>query len=258
MVQCADMLITSLKSHIPFFAKIKAIRDVISGKMHGKKVRFSEDGMATVHNCDFTADQRFQRAVALGAATGSWYGSSIRWRAYTICWAAERAMGLPGDFVECGVNRGGFARMILDYVDFDDSDKQFFLFDTFKGLEESHLTRAEQSREPFLYTDCLDEVKQTFSSFRSIHIVPGTVPETLSSTTIERVAFLSIDMNCVGPEIAAAEHFWPKLVSGSVMVLDDYGWEDHLEQKHAFDEFARSRGVSVLSLPTGQGLIFKP
>jgi O-methyltransferase len=167
-------------------------------------------------------------------------------------------MGLPGDFVECGVNKGGFARTIIDYVDLERSGKSFFLFDTFKGLATSHLTHGERSRDFFTYTDCLDEVKRTFSPFHCVDIVPGTVPETLSSRIIDRVAFLSIDMNCVMPEIAAAEHFWPKLVSGAVMVLDDYGWEMHHEQKVAFDEFARSRGVSVLSLPTGQGLIFKP
>lgn len=48
------------------------------------------------------------------------------------------------------------------------------------------------------------------------------------------------------------------MVSGAIVVLDDYGWSGHEEQKHAFDSFARSRGVEVLSLPTGQGLILKP
>ncbi len=72
------------------------------------------------------------------------------------------------------------------------------------------------------------------------------------------MAYLSIDMNCVLPEIAAAEHFWERMPSGAVTVLDDYGWNLHEQQKAAFDAFAAKRGVSVLSLPTGQGLIFKP
>ena len=74
-----------------------------------------------------------------------------------------------------------------------------------------------------------------------------------------RVCYLSIDMNCVGPEIAAAEFFWDRLVSGAVVLLDDYGagvW--HLAQKRAFDEFARRKGVEILSLPTCQGLLIKP
>jgi hypothetical protein len=48
------------------------------------------------------------------------------------------------------------------------------------------------------------------------------------------------------------------LTDGAVIVLDDYGWRKHEEQRVAFDDFARQRGVQVLALPTGQGLIFKP
>jgi len=88
--------------------------------------------------------------------------------------------------------------------------------------------------------------------------VQGIIPGTLSQVTAEKVSYLSIDMNCVAPEIAAAEFFWDKLVSGAVMVLDDYGFELHEPQKRAFDAFAEKRGVQVLSMPTGQGLIFKP
>jgi O-methyltransferase len=65
-------------------------------------------------------------------------------------------------------------------------------------------------------------------------------------------------MNCVIPEIEAAEFFWDKLVCGGVIVLDDYGWKGHHLQKQAFDEFAAKRGIKILSLPTGQGLIIKP
>jgi hypothetical protein len=41
------------------------------------------------------------------------------------------------------------------------------------------------------------------------------------------------------------------------MILDDYGFSAHRPQKAAFDDFAAARGTQVLSLPTGQGLIFK-
>jgi O-methyltransferase len=64
-------------------------------------------------------------------------------------------------------------------------------------------------------------------------------------------------MNCVAPEIAAAMHFWPILTPGGVIVLDDYGFSSHHEQKIAFDRFAKDKQVPILSLPTGQALIFK-
>jgi hypothetical protein len=40
--------------------------------------------------------------------------------------------------------------------------------------------------------------------------------------------------------------------------LDDYGFPQHINQKNAFDKFAKDRGVQILSLPTAQGVIIKP
>ena len=65
-------------------------------------------------------------------------------------------------------------------------------------------------------------------------------------------------MNCVQPEVAAMEYFWPKLVAGGVVILDDYGFSGHEAQKRAADQFAASVGARILSLPTGQGLLIKP
>jgi hypothetical protein len=65
-------------------------------------------------------------------------------------------------------------------------------------------------------------------------------------------------MNVAAPEIAAGEYFWPKLVSGAAIVLDDYGWSGHEDQKKQWNQFAYRYSVPILLLPTGQGLILKP
>jgi len=80
----------------------------------------------------------------------------------------------------------------------------------------------------------------------------------LTNFTGDKVAYLSIDMNAAYPERQAMEFFWDKLVSGAVIVLDDYGWDAHKAQKLEMDAFAQEKGVSIFSLPTGQGLILKP
>jgi O-methyltransferase len=92
----------------------------------------------------------------------------------------------------------------------------------------------------------------------NVEVIKGRVPDVLSSLAIDRVAYLHIDMNIAAPEVAAAEHFWDRLVSGAVVVLDDYGSMAHVEQKMGLDEFARARGVTILTLPTGQGLLIRP
>jgi hypothetical protein len=47
------------------------------------------------------------------------------------------------------------------------------------------------------------------------------------------------------------------MVPGAFMPLDDYGFVSYVEQKSGFDAFAAEQGMSVLALPSGQGLIVK-
>jgi len=231
--------------------------ELISGPL-----TYNREGLATVTNCDFLNDPRFQEAYRLGEQTGSWKDAKIHWRIHVLCWAADKASRLEGDFVECGVNRGGFSRAIMHFVDFPRLGKTFYLLDTFCGLEDRLVSDAERKRgigvgKWFQYEECYEAVCKTFEDLPVV-IVRGVVPETLPQVKAAKVCYLSIDMNCVAPEIAAAEYFWDKLVPGAVIVLDDYGWKAHYEQKLAFDRFAARKGVMVLTLPTGQGLIFKP
>ena len=43
-----------------------------------------------------------------------------------------------------------------------------------------------------------------------------------------------------------------------MIVLDDYGWIGYWEQYVEEKEFFESKGLSILELPTGQGLVIKP
>lgn len=234
--------------------RIPGVPELVTGPL-----TYNWDGLATVHNCDFVRDGRFMKSYQLGKSTGSWGGEQIHWRAFVACWAADKGSRLEGDFVECGVNRGGLSRAVLDYVNFSALDKTFYLLDTFCGLEDRWISDAERARgiRPNGYEECYAGALKTFEGFRAV-IIRGAVPETLHQVKAAKVCYLSIDMNCAAPEIAAAEYFWDKLVPGAVIVLDDYGWRGHEEQKAAFDRFAPERGAAVLPLPTGQGLIFKP
>lgn len=219
---------------------------------------FIEDGLGTIHSSDFTSLPRFQQAYTLGKATGSWHDCDLRWRIHVLLWCASTAAKLDGAFVECGVNRGGFARAVIDYTNFASLNRDYYLFDTFAGFDEELLSVAERvSLLPvYHYEDCFTQVQREFAEMPFVRLVRGAVPASL--ITVGPVAFLSIDMNCTAPEIAAAKFFWPHLVKGAFILLDDYGFALHHEQKTAFDKLAAEWGVEILSLPTGQGLIMKP
>ena len=255
-----------VRDAVPTSTRLRLIRmanrisgNYLSRPLYGKAA-YNQDGLVTAHNADFMLEPRFAAAYAAGRSTGSWTFGDLHWRAHVVCWAAERGAHLDGDFVECGVNRGGYALTVIRYLDFANLDKRFYLLDTYQGLVERLISPEERGHgvRGGEYERCYDAVVRTFEQYDNVEIVKGTVPGTLEQVTSERVAFLSLDMNTRAPEIAAAEYFWDRLVSGAAIVLDDYGWRKHVEQKRAFDEFARQRDVEVLALPTGQGLILKP
>lgn len=258
-----------LKTLLPpeWYKRIGHIAAILRGADYGCLVNpaYSEDGLITFHVCKFMQDPLFMRAYDAGKKTDALrtHPGDIHWRAYVACWAANRARNLDGEFVECGVSLGLLSRAVVEYIDFKNIDKKFYLFDTFNGIPNECLTEKEKEKgidnNLFGYDDCYEAVKKTFSEFPNVIAVRGKVPESLSRFDIKRVAYLSIDMNNAASEIAAAEYFWERLVPGAVIVLDDYAYSEQFALQHkAFDEFCRSKGVSVLALPTGQGLIFKP
>ncbi len=216
---------------------------------------YMEDGLITRHTADFLSDQKFSYAYAKGKATGSWINTNPRWRVYTACWAASHALGLPGDFVECGVNRGGMALTIMEYLNFNSLGKRFFLLDTYCGFPQgSQVASANQGQ----YSDCYAEVVKTFAPYPGVRIIKGRVPDTLSSIDAGQISYLSIDMNCAEPEVEATRYLWPRLVPGAVILLDDYGGGPaYLRQKEAFDALAQELGFKILALPTGQALIIR-
>lgn len=241
------------------YSKINYNSDLFSNELHGP-VTYRTDGLITSNNCDFINEKDFSSAYQKAKDTNPWPGFTLQWRTYIVCWFANHVKNLEGDFVECGVNTGAYSRAVIDYIDFANTKKAFYLFDTFSGLEENLVSESEKKigiKDYFgTYKDVYQQVLDTFSQF-NVKVIKGAVPYTLPECTADKICYLSIDMNCVEPEIAAANYFWDKLVCGGVILLDDYGFPMHIHQKHAFDEFAKEKGVKILSLPTGQGIIIK-
>lgn len=231
-------------------------KDYLSGKF-----TYAQDCLYTTVNADFMKDSLFRQSYRLGRGLmmQSWGDYQFHWRAYVVCWVAEKVKTLPGDFVDCGTCTGMLARMVINYINFEKLPKTYYLLDTFKGMEAKYSSEKEMQRSKNMgYYEIYDQVVETFRPFSNVKIIKGPIPDTLPQVEAKQVAFLSIDMNSAFPEAQALEYFWDKMVSGGVVVLDDYGFPGHEEQKRAHDEFAKSKGVLVLPVPTGQGLIFKP
>jgi len=228
---------------------------------------YTGDIVGTNANTGFMLEDKFIEAYAecvkadkgrLLLADSSY---DIRWRIHTLLWAAKQAENLDGDFVECGAGFGLFASAILSYLNFESLSKNYYLIDTFEGLSKEHSTQEELLRTGDYYTKnnpWHDEIVERFSKNESAKIIKGAIPDVLSTVHIEKVSFLSIDMNTVKPEAEALEFFWPKLVSGAIVIFDDYGFPGHENQKKSHDAFAASKNLLIYTSPTGQGILIKP
>ena len=229
---------------------------------------YDKDGLHSVHNHEFMDDPRFIRAYARGVkATGIDY--NWHWRVHTGLWAATHAARLEGDFIEFGVAKGFLSSSIMTFLDWDKRGKTFYLCDTFYGLDQKYVSAEELSDGAMkknqhlidigLYSVDAKAVTENFAEWKNARVVPGPVPETLAQLPADaRFAFAHIDMNCAPPEVAAATYLWDRLSDGGMILLDDYAYAGYRHQKVAMDKFAKSKNVSVLSLPTGQGLIVRP
>ena len=232
---------------------------------------FWGDRMLTLDkSAGFLDDPRFLEAYKAirGSHIYDDYDSphTIAWRLHTLVWAAQRAVDLPGDFVECGVFKGDMAWVVTQMVDFGKLPKQFYLYDTFAGFSRKYSSPADypDSGGFFDFADNVykDEtiyptVVEKFRDLTNVRIIRGVVPDSFAEALPERIAYLHIDLNSPAAEIAALEVLFDRVVAGGVIVFDDYGWYLFRKQKEAEDAFFAARDYRVLELPTGQGLVVK-
>jgi hypothetical protein len=213
---------------------------------------YSEDGLWTYRRHAFTTDARFESAYKRAIqASGRDY--EMRWRAHTLLWAAEAAARVEGAFVECGTGRGFMASAICSYLEW--GARPFYLFDTFLPTRpDSGGTQTPSGTVDSNYAAGPDAVTENFAEWPGVKLVVGKVPESLVGAQLDRIAFLHVDLNHAPAEAAAVRFFWPRLGTGGIVVFDDYGWE---RNKEAADSVGKELGFSVLTLPTGQGLVVK-
>jgi len=167
--------------------------------------------------------------------------------------ACKYAVGLEGDFVECGVWRGGnsiAAKMIFDR---ERADKDVWLFDTFAGMtapthadtttwsdkatEEAFAERQAGGHNEWCYAS-IEDVKRKFPNLDRVRFVKGDVVETLKGELPERIAVLRLDTDFYESTKAELEALYPRLVSGGVLIIDDYGHWDGA--RRAADEYFAS------------------
>jgi hypothetical protein len=226
---------------------------------------YNQDGLRTVHSHYFMDDRTFGDAYDYAFnATKADPAHHGPWRVHIAMWAAKTALRRQGDFVECGTARAFVSTAILKYTDWNEKSggRHFYLVDTFDGIVEELLTDSERSmgaieRHGSRYRNNYPDALRNVSPFKNVQLVKGIVPDILSKIQAKQVAYLHLDMNSAVAEVAALEYFWPQVVLGGVVLLDDYAFEGYEPQHEALNKLAKRLHVEIASLPTGQGLLIK-
>ena len=163
---------------------------------------------------------------------------------------------IDGDFVECGVWRGGNAILAAMIFTSHNCDKKIYLFDTFEGMTApsqrdrdslgGKLALAEYLRNSRSDHNawCYASVSEVEFNFRkagllneNIVFVKGDVEHTLCdcSQLPEKIALLRLDTDWYASTKKELEILYPRVCAGGVLIIDDYGhWAG---AKEAVDEY---------------------
>jgi len=172
---------------------------------------------------------------------------------------------IAGDVVECGVWRGGSMMLVAKaLLQLKQRQRNLYLYDTYAGMtapsakdgtqfqKESPEELFKESRKEGGIVDwcyaSLEEVRKNMFSTgypeEKMQFIKGPVEQTIPAHIPERIALLRLDTDFYESSKHEMVHLFPRLVSGGVLILDDYGhWEG---QRIAVDEYIAEHKLKLL------------
>jgi O-methyltransferase len=157
---------------------------------------------------------------------------------------------VPGDVVECGCFTGG-AVIFLDLC-FKAlrQTKQLILFDTFEGppLEHSDMVLGvphSGHKLPDFEESVRLNIAEAGARAENFTLIRGDVLDTLSGYKPRSLAMLRLDTDFYESTQIEFKVLYPKLVSGGVLIVDDYGLFQG--SRRATDEYFKSGKMPLLN-----------
>lgn len=141
--------------------------------------------------------------------------------------------GVPGDFIETGVWRGGctiFMRAMLKAYDLN--DRAVWVVDSFEGLPEADFESfPKETTIDFSAWKHLaiteDEVKNNFQLYGllddQVKFVKGYFKNVMPTLSINTISILRLDGDMYESTIQCLDALYPKLSIGGYAIIDDYG-----------------------------------
>lgn len=162
---------------------------------------------------------------------------------------------IPGEFVECGVWRGGSMRLAArKLLQHGDTQRQLWLYDTFSGMtppQSADVDFRGQTAEHLLRVDrpddpqgvwCISDLEQVQTAVygsgypaEKFQFIAGDVCQTLRQSAPQSIALLRLDTDFYDSTRMELEVLYPRLAPGGILIIDDYGhWQGC---RQAVDEY---------------------
>ena len=168
------------------------------------------------------------------------------------CSALDATRRCNGDLAECGVYKGGTARILADLA----RERRLHLFDTFSGMPETDSNKDIHKMGDFSDTS-LDSVKQYLAKCPNVSFNPGLIPHSLGAVRDRAFSFVHIDLDIYSAIKSACEFFYTRLQSGGTFLFDDYGYPSCPGARLAVDEFFSDKPETEIVMSTGQCIVRK-
>jgi O-methyltransferase len=166
---------------------------------------------------------------------------------------AEAALrdGVPGDFIETGVWRGGACILMRAVLAAHGvADRRVFVADSFEGLPKPDAERYPADRGDRLHSFgqlavSEAEVRRNFAAYDllddQVVFLKGFFRDTLPALTDERFALIRLDGDMYESTLDALTALYDRLSSGGYAVIDDYGVLTSC--RRAVHDFLDARGL---------------
>jgi O-methyltransferase len=159
--------------------------------------------------------------------------------------------GIPGDFLEAGIWRGGatvFMRGVL--AAYDINDRRVWAADSFQGVPPStHPQDAavDLSAKVFpVLSVGVQEVRGLFQRYGLLDeqtvFLEGWFKDTLAKAPIEKLAILRLDGDLYESTMDSLNPLYQKVSSGGFVIVDDYYALPQCER--AINDFRATRGIA--------------
>ena len=160
--------------------------------------------------------------------------------------------GVPGDFIETGIWRGGACIMMRAVLKAHGvTDRRVWCADSFEGLPDPDAASYPQDANDQHATYealaiSLEQVQENFSRYDllddQVRFLKGWFKDTLPTAPIETLAILRLDGDMYQSTMEAFEALYDKLSPGGYCIIDDMGAVPACRQ--AVADFRNKRGIT--------------